>query len=135
MSGEELSNLSSRNWLRENEREILKDIGEEIASARNKEGWSQRELADMVGTTQTSIRRMEKGQTNASIVILMRTFRALRLNPDVHLEQARTREELIDAAYEENKEYIERSTAAMSLRKLDTATKRTLMEMLDIWEE
>ena len=130
-----MSTLSSTNWIRKNERETLREVGQQIARKRDYEKLSQRELAAKVGTTQTSIRRMEKGQTNTSVVILLRTFRALDMNPADHLDGIRTREELIEEAYKRNEKYITQSTSAMGLRELDTATKCTLMEMLDIWDE
>lgn len=127
--------MKRTNWLKENERDVLRTVGEGIASRRNKKGLTQRELADMVGTTQTSIRRMEKGQTNTSIIVLMRTFKVLGMDLVKHLEGVKPREILIKVAWDKNKDYIEQTTAAMGLTKKNIQTKRTLMEMLDIWTE
>ena len=127
--------MKRTNWLKENERDVLRTVGERIASRRNKKGLTQRRLADMVGTTQTSIRRMEKGQTNTSIIVLMRTFKVLGMDLVKHLEGVKPREILIEIAWVENEDYIEQTTSAMGLTKKNIQTKRTLMEMLDIWTE
>ena len=124
-----------KNFLKENERVTLRDIGESIARHRDEKDLSQRELADAVGTTQTSIRRMEKGQTNTSVVVLVRTFKVLAMDMMKLLDAIEPRSKLIEDVYEENREYIEQATAAMGLGEIDINTKRTLMEMLDIWEE
>ena len=124
-----------KNFLKENERETLRDIGESIARHRDDKELSQRELADAVGTTQTSIRRLEKGQTNTSVAVLVRTFKVLSMDMLELLDAIEPRSKLIEDVYEENREYIEQATAAMGLGELDVNTKRTLMEMLDIWKE
>ena len=123
------------NWLKENERDVLRTVGERIASRRNEKGLTQRQLAGMVGTTQTSIRRMEKGQTNTSIIVLMRTFKVLGMDLVKHLGNVKPRESLINEAYNKHRDYIEKTTAAMGLTNKSTQTKKTLMEMLDIWTE
>ena len=127
--------MTARNYVKENERKALRDIGKKIAWEREKERITQRELADAVGTTQTSIRRMEKGQTNTSAVVLIRTLKVLGMDLLEILDPIQTRGSLIDEVYEKNKRSIEQATAAMGLGELDAGTKRTLMEMLDIWEE
>lgn len=123
------------NFLQENAHEALRRLGKRIARERRNKGFSQRQLADAVGTTQTSIRRMEKGETNTSVVVLVRTFKTLQVDLIEVLDLIEPRDRLIDIVYEDNKEYIHQTTAGMGLGELDTNTKRTLMEMLDIWTE
>jgi transcriptional regulator with XRE-family HTH domain len=39
-------------------------IGQRIAAAREAKGWSQRELADELGVSETQISRYERGRTS-----------------------------------------------------------------------
>ena len=66
-----------RDWMKDNETESLRAIGEAIAKKREKIKMTQRDLAEKVGTTQTSIRRLEQGATNMSVVTLVRVFKLL----------------------------------------------------------
>ena len=116
-----------------NERDGLQAIGKKIKEARG--GHSQRWLADMVGTTQASIRRLERGETTVSVVLLARTAKVLDLEiPDlvVDFEPAVT---LVERSHKEHQEYIEQRTSSMGLGELDFYTKRTLLRLLDLWPD
>lgn len=123
------------NWVKENEREALKQIGKEIAKTRERKGNTQRDLADKVGTTQTSIRRMERGETNVSAVVLTRTAKALDLPLVTLLEPIQPEMNLVDKKWNEHLEQINKSVAAMGMSKddIDFPTKRAFLRMLKLW--
>jgi len=55
------------------------DIANAILSARLAKGWSQRELAERVGTRQANISRIECGVANPTIDLISRILRALEV--------------------------------------------------------
>ncbi len=52
-----------------------RDLGAVVAEARQRRGWTQRELADAVGMERGYLARIETG---ASVILLDRVFRLLR---------------------------------------------------------
>jgi len=52
------------------------DIANSILSARLAKGWSQRELAERVGTRQANISRIECGVANPTLDLISRILRA-----------------------------------------------------------
>lgn len=122
-----------RNWLKENEKDALRFIGGEVTKARKAARLSQRQLAEVVGTTQTSIRRLEGGETNVSAVLMTRAAKVLRLPLIDLLEQIEPESELVELKFAEYSERIEQTTSAMGLTVDDFWTKRALLQMLGIW--
>jgi len=55
------------------------DIANSILSARLAKGWSQRELAERVGTRQANISRIECGVANPTLDLISRILRALEI--------------------------------------------------------
>ena len=55
------------------------DIANAILSARIAKGWSQRELAERVGTRQANISRIECGVANPTLDLISRILRALEI--------------------------------------------------------
>ena len=130
-----------KNWTKDNEREALAKIARDVVdgrkekSAKENRTYTQRNLADEVGTTQTSIRRLEGGETNVSIVVLVRAAKVLGLKLEKLLEHIQPESELVDRDWEENVERIRQATAAMGLEdeEIDFSTKRALLQMLKLW--
>ena len=59
-------------------------IAEKVSERRNAKGMSQRELAELVGTTQSAIARLERGGRPPRIDTLLRIAEAL--DCDLHVE-------------------------------------------------
>jgi len=55
-----------------NDTEYLKKIGDNIVTIRKEKGMSQVELANSIGMEDASLRRIEKGRINSSILMLRR---------------------------------------------------------------
>ena len=114
-----------------NERDVLQAIGARIAEARGEN--SQRWLADLVGTTQTSIRRLERGETSVSVTLLVRSAKVLGLDVQELVADIEPELTLVDSKYAEYSDFIEQRTSAMGLRSLDFHTKRELLKLLSLW--
>jgi transcriptional regulator with XRE-family HTH domain len=56
------------------------DMGSAILSARIARGWSQRELAERVGTRQANISRIECGVANPTLDLISRILRVLEIS-------------------------------------------------------
>lgn len=52
-------------------------IGRVIESLRDQKGWTQTELADKIGTSQSAIHRIEKGSQNLSLELISKLSKAL----------------------------------------------------------
>ena len=61
-------------------------LARSLISQRLAKGWSQRELADRVGTKQPVISRLESGATKPSLTLLERVARALDADVVVRIE-------------------------------------------------
>jgi len=57
--------------------DYLSQIGTLIRSARSHRGWTQQELADALGTSQSAVNRIERGHQNVSLEMLARIGEAL----------------------------------------------------------
>lgn len=66
-------------YLRDNK--IIKLIGEKVKQLREEQNLSQRQLAFETGTSETQIRRIEKGQINTGISTLIAIAKALNIHP------------------------------------------------------
>lgn len=64
-----------------NSKNILKTIGSLVQSVREKQGLTQSEFAKKIGSTQSAVARMEKGEQNMSTVMLSKISEAL--NKDI----------------------------------------------------
>ena len=96
----------------------------------------QREFADRVGTTQTSIRRLEGGETNVSAVLLVRAAKALDMDLEDLLTPIKSEKMLVDEKWKSHKKEIEQSTSAMGLTESDQDdfyTQRDLLRLMKLW--
>lgn len=59
---------------------FLKKLGKNIARIRKEKNLTQVELADIANMDDSSIRRIESGRNNSSIVILLRLAEALQVS-------------------------------------------------------
>ena len=55
------------------------EIGNLIATARTRQNVTQAELAEMIGTSQSAINRIEHGKQNASLEIISKISKALEI--------------------------------------------------------
>lgn len=60
------------------------EIQNQIIELRTKNGLSQKELAEIIGTKQSAISRLESGNYNPSIQLLYKI--ALAFNKEMHIE-------------------------------------------------
>ncbi|MGO9557906.1 MAG: helix-turn-helix domain-containing protein [Acidimicrobiales bacterium] len=65
--------------------ELAAAVGEQIRSAREAAGLSQRELALRMGTSQAAVGRLEAGGVGATLTTLQRVASALGLRVDIEL--------------------------------------------------
>ena len=63
-------------------------IGEEVRRLREERGWSQRELAERMGATQSVIARLEAGGVVPTIATLDRVAAALGVELDIHFAES-----------------------------------------------
>jgi len=78
------------NFVEENKTEILIhkamiEIACRIKMEREKQGLSQRDIAQKTGLTQTTILRLEKGK-NSNLETMIKVARAMGLNPRIDFE-------------------------------------------------
>jgi putative transcriptional regulator len=59
---------------------FLKKLGKRITQIRKQKDLTQVELADIAGMDDSSIRRIESGRNNSSIVILKRLAEAMNIS-------------------------------------------------------
>ena len=126
----------STDWNKENERNSLTVIAQLIIEKRGKENVDQRLLADLVGTTQTSIRRLEGGETNVSAVLLVRVAKALDMDLEQLLEPIKPDRTLVQDLCKKHDKEIASSTSAMGLTDDDLDnfyTQRDLLRLLKLW--
>ena len=64
------------------------DVGEKIRDARETAGFSQRELAARMGTSQAAVARLEAGGTGATLTTLQKVAAALDLKVTIELSTA-----------------------------------------------
>jgi transcriptional regulator with XRE-family HTH domain len=64
-------------------------VAEKVAARRQEKGYSQRELAELVGTTQSAIARLERGGRPPRIDTLLRIADALECDLVVDLRPRR----------------------------------------------
>jgi len=69
--------------------DVYATVGEAIARRRGKLGLSQRELAELTGTTQSAIARLEGGGRAPRLDTLLRIAGALECELDVRLRPRR----------------------------------------------
>jgi transcriptional regulator with XRE-family HTH domain len=123
-------------WIKVNERESLMNIGQRLVNERKKRNMDQREFADRVGTTQTSIRRLEGGETNVSAVLLVRAAKTLDMNLVDLLAPIKSERMLVDETWRKHEGEIKRSTSAMGLTENDQEdfyTQRDLLRLMKLW--
>ena len=124
------------NPIKDNEADSLTLIAKSIIKKREEEGLDVRDLAELVGTTQTSIRRLEGGETNMSAVLLIRTAKALNMDLVELLACIKPASQLAKDIAEEHSEVITQSTSAMGLTTEDLDdfyTQRDLLRLLKLW--
>ena len=62
------------------------DVAEAVLRLRRFRGWSQEELADRMGTTQSSVARIERGRANVRLSTLVKLAEALNTTVRIDLE-------------------------------------------------
>lgn len=67
------------------EAKLAADIGERVREARDTAGLSQRDLAELMGTSQAAVARLEAGGVGATVTTLYRVAAALGLELSVEL--------------------------------------------------
>ena len=128
--------MTNKNWVKDNEKEAILDIAGRITTRRNELDINQRDLADLVGTTQTSIRRLEGGETNVSAVLLVRAAKALHMELEDLLAPIKPELQLVGEVYRDNRDEVEKSTSAMGLTEEDMDnfhTQRDLLRLMKLW--
>lgn len=65
---------------------ILRLIGRNIRAQRERHGWSQERLAEVAGLHDRTVGKIERGELNFSVLILLRLCRALDCSPNRLLE-------------------------------------------------
>jgi transcriptional regulator with XRE-family HTH domain len=128
--------MTNKNWVKDNEKEAILDIAGRITTRRNELDINQRDLADLVGTTQTSIRRLEGGETNVSAVLLVRAAKALDMEVEDLLAPIKPELQLVGEVYRDNRDEVEKSTSAMGLTEEDMDnfhTQRDLLRLMKLW--
>lgn len=63
----------------DDERKILRDLGEKVRDLRVKKGWSQEELGARAGLHRTYIGSIERSERNVSLINIQRIARALEV--------------------------------------------------------
>ena len=122
--------------VKENSEDALGNIARKIAQEREKRNLNQRDLAERVGTTQTSIRRLEKGETNVAAVLLVRVAKTLGLDLVELLEPIKSEQQLVNKIYAENGAEIARAVSSMGRTENDMDDfydKRDLLRMMRLW--
>ena len=61
-------------------KKYLKSLGERIVGLRKKQGLTQVQLAEKLGTEHAQIGRLERGETNSTIIILRRIAKELGIS-------------------------------------------------------
>ena len=128
--------MTNKNWVKDNEKEAILDIAGRITTRRNELDINQRDLADLVGTTQTSIRRLEGGETNVSAVLLVRAAKALDMELEDLLAPIKPELQLVGEVYRDNRDEVEKGTSAMGLTEEDMDnfhTQRDLLRLMKLW--
>ena len=128
--------MPMNDWIKVNERESLTKISQRLVNERKKRNMDQREFADRVGTTQTSIRRLEGGETNVSAVLLVRAAKALDMNLEDLLAPIKSEKMLVHEKWKSHKNEIEQGTSAMGLTEndqMDFYTQRDLLRLMKLW--
>jgi transcriptional regulator with XRE-family HTH domain len=124
------------NLVKDNERDSISKISDRIVERRKELDLHPSTLAEMVGTTQTSIRRLEGGETNVSAILLIRTANVLGMPLEDLLAPIKSESELVADTYLEHKAEVERSTSAMGLTEQDVEdfyTQRDLLRLMKLW--
>ncbi|MGH2923934.1 MAG: helix-turn-helix domain-containing protein [Solirubrobacterales bacterium] len=98
-------------------------VGELIAKARKAEGLTQAELARRIGTTQSAIARLERGQGNPTVATVERALRAsgFTLQPQAKAFKDEVDESLIRAGL--------KMTPAQRLRN-HGASRRSMVDLV-----
>jgi len=68
-------------------KDVLKDAGRSVRGLRNRQGLSQEALAEKAEVHDRTIGKIERGELNFSILILLRLSEALCCSPNDILEQ------------------------------------------------
>ena len=59
------------------EQEYLQNLGEKLQKLRKKRGLTQEQLAESIGTKHSQIGRLERGETNSTILVLRKIAKEL----------------------------------------------------------
>ena len=125
-----------KDWIKENERKALTLIAQSIIDKLREVDMDERSLAEKVGTTQTSIRRLEGGETNVSAVLLIRTAKVLNMDLVELFDCIKPGSQLVNDLFQENWKTIVEGTSAMGLTKDDLEdfyTQRDLLRLMKLW--
>ena len=64
----------------EEEQEYLKKLGERIEMLRKERGLTQVELAEKIGTKFPQVGRLERGETNCTIIVLKKIAKEMNMS-------------------------------------------------------
>ncbi len=106
---EELAKRRQDSEYRAVERELrpILDLADDVFHLRMERGWTQAELARLVGTKQANISRLENGEANPTVKFLQKLSKAFGTDLTVRLRPQPAEIQLPAAFIASGKEYIE----------------------------
>lgn len=69
----------------ENRKQVLREMGEKVKKAREKSGVTQEELARRLKTTRSTISRVEKGKQNVTVEYIIKVAHALGMRYEINI--------------------------------------------------
>ena len=70
-----------------NDAKTLKRIGRNVRAFREKRGWSQEQMAEMADVHDRTIGKIERGELNFSVIILIKICKAFGCTPNALVEK------------------------------------------------
>ena len=90
------------------------DLAKAVLRARINKGWSQKQLADAIGTKQANISRIEAGLSNPTLNLIKKLSAVLEINIEISFGKV-AEIEYISKPRTMNSQFIEFFTLAMSI--------------------
>lgn len=104
-----------------------KEIGERLRAARRKRGITQEELASILGTNQSQVSNVERGDRGLTIQQLVKICRALRISPVEILGETK---ETKENGFIKDRRFIRR---LQQVDRLSKADKLALLKTIDAY--